>query len=168
MIIFDLTLVPGPGVPASCIQSRVKALRKKAAGLGITPQPSPAAGSKRPAGYASTNASKKAKINENTKVIEEDKSQTPPAATKKGTKAATRKVAKSKTTAPKTLAARVLARKTTKKNVKAAEDALVKMENAADSNGDKDSGNDLSEHEDSYDGSDIKSDDIKDDEEVEV
>ena len=153
---FDL----GPDVPGSCIQTRMKALRKKAASLGITPKESPVTGTKRALVSAPNTPSKKAKkTNAKNKEVDEglDLDVTPPTTSEINTP-------KSSATKPK---ARGSPRKNLKKDYKAVSDPFVSM-NATDSNGEDVFGIDKSESEDSYDNDEFKGEAIKTEEEVAI
>lgn len=61
-IIRSLRIYTGAEVPASCIQTRIRNLRKKAASMGLVNDESPKKGNKRTAADASPQSSKKAKM----------------------------------------------------------------------------------------------------------
>lgn len=149
----------------------MKALRKKAAGLGITPHQSPITGSKRALVAASGTPSKKAKLNGKTKDIDEGASQdfTPPASSKNdGTAKPDRKVNAPKSTIPKPKTARVWPRKTIKNDYKAIGDPLVSMDHATDSNEEKVFSDQKSESEGSHDDDDFEGEVIKTEEDVAI
>lgn len=56
-----LLVFTGPDVPGSCIQTRIRNLRKKATGMGMTVDESPAKSTKRSAATENTDSNKKKK-----------------------------------------------------------------------------------------------------------
>lgn len=160
---FQLNLVVGPNVPGSCIQSRMKALRKKANEMGVSPFSLKSAATKRPLATATGTPVKRRKVEKTKSEIDIDESEeegkallatptnsddnegvkigpmTPPSSAKpaKGKKEV------------HAMKSRVSPRKAAKKDYKTLGDPYVAMENANDSNGEKIFGEEKSESEDS-------------------
>lgn len=158
---FQLNVVIGPNVPGSCIQSRMKALRKKANDMGVAPEASSSnSTTKRSRGTAPTTPVKKAKLNKTEKVFDDDDSDedgnghlvTPSSSddlTEGMTKPMTPPPSAEIIKAKKTVKSRVSPRKAAKKDYKTLGDPFVALDNAENSSGEVIFGTDKSESEDS-------------------
>lgn len=154
--VFQLNVIVGPNVPGSCIQSRMRALRKKANDMGVAPQASPSnSTTKRPRGSASATPAKKAKLNKIKEEFDDDDSDedgnghlVTPSSSDDTTEGMTKPMTPPPS-AEKAAKSRVSPRKAAKKDYKSLGDPFVALDNAEDSNGEVIFGTEKSDSEDS-------------------
>lgn len=154
----------GPNVPGSCIQSRMKALRKKANEMGVSPQVSPGSSTaKRPRAPAPGTPAKKPKLKKTQKGVDDQDSDdgkallvTPTSSDDSGSTEVVKQAMTPPSSAETTKAkkavrakSRVSPRKGAKKDYKSLGDPFATMDNVNDSSGENIFGHDKSESEDS-------------------